>query len=497
MWKKILKIIKNPIFIFSLIFILGLVLRLLEIGRTSFWYDEAFTGDTIKLSWQNMFQVIAEDKVHPPLFYILIRLWSDLFGLTQYSLRGFSIFWGVALIFAVFFGIRNIFEKGKFPIVSLLSSFAVAISPFFISYSNEARSYSFLAFIAFSLSISIIKWLDSDNRREGIKYLLISILLAILLCGTHYLQIIFVIALVCSILVYKFVFTSKGVNKRNLFIGIGLVFVGILAVVISPIKSILASHGLTGMWWVPDIKWYEVFRVYYAYFLGVVRYMDGVPPMRDLIVNIPYMVIAYALFAIHTISLVWILISKKFDLTIKRRIVFYYVLGIVTFIGFFTLSAIGFHSFVERYTIAGGVILFVSFWITIGTVLDKWFVVIPPVIYVVFTFLLTSMPLRIDYRPVAEKLDNLNDVERYVFTSPTDLIDSEFYMSHTNVYYSYDFKGEYPGWALLHDDINGVDINSIEEGDILITPTNDVSKYLNLGFKIDSILDDNFTLLKK
>lgn len=493
MWQKILKVIKNPVFIITVIAILGLILRLLDINKTSFWYDEAFTGDTIKLGWKEMFAVIAADKVHPPIFYIMIRLWSYIFGMTQVSLRGFSIFFGVDAIILAFLIGKNIFDKNKFPIVGTIASLAIALSPFFITYSNEARSYSFLAFVALGLSFTVIKWIDSKK----IKYFIFSLLLAILLCATHYLQIIFVIAIVCTALIYKFIFTEKGINKKGLKIGLGILIIAILGLIFLPLKSFITSHGISGMWWIPDIEWYEIARVYYSYFLGVVRYMDGVPPMRDLIINIPKLLVAGILFGIHTLSYIYILISKRFNLEIKRHITFYYLLGIITFLGFYILSVIGFNAFIERYTIAGGIILFVSFWFTIATVLRNWFILIPLSVYVTFVLMLVPMPTRIDYREVAKVLDSMNNVSRYVFTSPTDLVDSEFYMDHTNVYYLYDFKGEYPGWALLKEDVNGIYSGDIKDDDLLIVPNYDRQKYIDLGYTEVSTIGKDLYILQK
>ena len=46
---SIKKFLKNPLFHLSLVLILGLLLRLREFSSTSFWFDEAFIGVTIKL----------------------------------------------------------------------------------------------------------------------------------------------------------------------------------------------------------------------------------------------------------------------------------------------------------------------------------------------------------------------------------------------------------------------------------------------------------------
>jgi hypothetical protein len=250
------------------------------------------------------------------------------------------------------------------------------------------------------------------------------------------------------------------------------------------------------MWWIPEIKFYDVVRVYYAYFLGVVRYMNGVPPMRELSVSIPLLLIASVLFVAHTLGYVYILISKRFKIEEKRHITFFYFLGIITFIGIYMLSAIGFHSFVERYVIAGGIILLVSFWITMSTVLRNWYILIPIGFYVVLILLLKPMPSVPDYRDIAKSLDSMNNVQRYIFTSPTDYVDSEFYMSHTNVYYYYDFEGEYQGWALL-DDNNGVSASNVKAGDILIAPAYDLDRFVALGYKEVSEFIPGFYTLQK
>ena len=498
MWKKILNILKNPLFILAVILIIGLVLRLLEINKTSFWYDEAFTGDVLKMSWKDMFAVIAADKVHPPLFYVLVRGWSLLFGITQVSLRAFSLFFGLLGIGLAYFVGKDLFKKEKYPIKGLVFALVIAISPFFVSYSVEARAYSFLAFLALGLAYFVFKLLNSSLGKERTKYIIMTILFGVLLCGTHYLQIIYIIAIVCASLIYKFVFGEKGLNKKWLYVFLGIVSAVTLAVILLPLKEFVGNLGISGMWWVPDMKLYDIVRAYYSYSLGVVRYMEGVPPVRELLIHIPTLLFGAIMFSIHLVGYVWILISKRFDLEEKRKITFFFALGIITFWGFYLLSVLNFNCFVERYTIAGGIILLISFWMILSLLFKKWFLLIPIGIYIALICMLKPMQTRLDYRVMAQELDALNNVTRYVFVSPTDMIDSQFYMSHTNVYYYYENHGDYPGWALLNENVNGVKATEVKTGDILVVSSTEVSKYINLGYSIrDTIYDDQFTILSK
>ena len=92
---SIKKFLKSPLFHLSLVLILGLLLRLREFSSTSFWFDEAFTGVTIRLPWTEMFEVVSADRVHPLLYYVLVRLWSNIFGFTQSGIRAFSLCCGL------------------------------------------------------------------------------------------------------------------------------------------------------------------------------------------------------------------------------------------------------------------------------------------------------------------------------------------------------------------------------------------------------------------
>jgi len=494
MWRRLLNFIKNPWFIFGLIVLIAIVLRVLEINRTSFWYDEAFTGDILKLSWRDMLEVIAKDRVHPPTFYVLIRLWSDVFGITQLSLRSFSVFWGVSSVVAIYLGMKNMFDKNRFPVVGLILALMVAISPFFVTYSVEARAYSFIVFLALGLAYTILKFLNEKIAKTRTKYLILAILLAIVLCATHYLQVVYVIAAIFAGVIYKLVYTEKGINKKWLFICLGITISGILALIFLPIKQFVAGLGISGMWWISEIKWYELVRVYYSYFLGVVRYSFGVPPVRELLVSVPTLLLGGIMFSIHIVSYVFLLASKRVEIEEKRKITFLFFLSVITFLGFYALGLLGFNCFVERYTVAGGIILFISFWSIMSIVIRQWYVVIPVGIYLCFILMLKPMPTAIDYRDVAKDLDNLNNVERYVFVEPVDLINSSFYMKNSSMYYLYETEGQYSGWALLKD-TQGLLIEDMKQGDVLIVPNSSMSKYVKMGMVEQNDINGDFKVL--
>ena len=68
---------------------LALAVRLHELGRESFWYDEAFTA---MASDNSISEVLADNAadVHPPLFYLGVYFWRSIFGDSDAHIRSYS-----------------------------------------------------------------------------------------------------------------------------------------------------------------------------------------------------------------------------------------------------------------------------------------------------------------------------------------------------------------------------------------------------------------------
>ncbi|MCG2685796.1 glycosyltransferase family 39 protein, partial [Candidatus Parcubacteria bacterium] len=126
--------------IFSLT-LLGGWLRFRGLAAEEFWYDEAFSALLVRRDWGEMLALITQD-LHPPLYYIGLKLWAGIFGYADSALRFFSAVLGVLLVFIVYrFTIKLFKNRAK----ALMASFIFAINPFFIQYSQETRPYALLA----------------------------------------------------------------------------------------------------------------------------------------------------------------------------------------------------------------------------------------------------------------------------------------------------------------------------------------------------------------
>lgn len=151
--------------------ILGVALRLYGLGDKLLWHDELATrvfaaGYTVD-EWQRalydgrIFDVeealhfqrhnpersvaagirgLAEDDPqHPPLYYVLARIWVGLFGDDLATLRGLSALCGIFAFFSVYWMAWELFRDRAAAAVSLA---LFSVSPFFVLYAQEAREYA-------------------------------------------------------------------------------------------------------------------------------------------------------------------------------------------------------------------------------------------------------------------------------------------------------------------------------------------------------------------
>lgn len=121
----------------------GSVLRFAT--TSSLWLDEALTVNISQLPAGDMVRWLRHDG-HPPLYYLLLHGWTDLFGTGDVAVRALSgIFGLLALPLAWIAGRR----RGG-PLLGWITVTFVALSPFAVRYSDEARMYSLVMLLAFA-----------------------------------------------------------------------------------------------------------------------------------------------------------------------------------------------------------------------------------------------------------------------------------------------------------------------------------------------------------
>lgn len=156
------------------IIVLGLILRIISLDQ-SLWLDEAINVlATQKFSFLGVITEYAKADFHPPLFFIILWIWTKLFGIGEQIVRIPSVIFGVMTIYIVFLLGQKLYTKT----LGLISALLLAINPLHIYYSQEARMYA-LATLAVVLNfLLLIKLLR--NEKVNFFHLVTSNLLVLL-----------------------------------------------------------------------------------------------------------------------------------------------------------------------------------------------------------------------------------------------------------------------------------------------------------------------------
>ncbi len=151
--------------------VLGIAFRFSDLNAPLFWQDEAITALRVtghtKAEYLSIFDgrirpvaaiarfeslepgrgvgsvvrgLALEEPQHPPLFYILDRLWIGAFGTTAAGFRGCSALigtLGIALAFALGAAL------GRSRVAGAVAAAFFALSPIFVLYARQAREYAF------------------------------------------------------------------------------------------------------------------------------------------------------------------------------------------------------------------------------------------------------------------------------------------------------------------------------------------------------------------
>lgn len=139
------------------LFVAALLFRLVNIGGESLWYDEAFTAHMVTLPLDRLIAATAGD-VHPPLFYLVVKMVTQAIGHSEAALRLTSAVFGAGAVVLVYDIALYYVPKNPARLAAWLACFL----PGLLRYGQEARMYTMLAFwllLALNALISYRPWL--------------------------------------------------------------------------------------------------------------------------------------------------------------------------------------------------------------------------------------------------------------------------------------------------------------------------------------------------
>jgi 4-amino-4-deoxy-L-arabinose transferase-like glycosyltransferase len=158
-------------FALILILLLAAGLRLYHIGSDSLWFDEAASVRIVRQGFSTMLQSIRDDERIPPLHYLILHAWVRIFGHSEASVRLPSALAGIGAVWVLYLLARRLFGVGP----ALVAALLLAVAPFQIQYSQEARSYSLMLLLSLTSCWLFVRMLEeAESRSTEAAYVLAS-----------------------------------------------------------------------------------------------------------------------------------------------------------------------------------------------------------------------------------------------------------------------------------------------------------------------------------
>ena len=334
--------------LFSAILLVGAFVRLKGLGAESLWLDEAWTWGLVRDGAATLLDRLAHHDAHPPLYFLIVRIFTSLFGASEAVLRLPSALAGIAALPLLYRFASRIGDKET----GLLAMLLLAISPFHVFFSQEARSYALLLLLCLaSLDLLFgLRTAPSRGRWAGFAALTAGIML------THYMGAFFILS---EAAVAALLFRDRPGFLRELALSLA----GSLVLYLPWLPTALTHMaGIDRGFWIPKPTWpilgvalYNL--VSHVYHPGVPRAALAVLPFYLLLILVPLRDRRRETLAL--LLLFALPIAGEF-LVSMRRPVFYTRTFLHVLIPLWTLAARGAFLLPRRYAWAAAVFLSVG-----------------------------------------------------------------------------------------------------------------------------------------
>lgn len=184
-----------------IVLVLGIFFRFLNLDHKVYWHDEAYTS--LRISGYTTTEVLPQvfngqitsiedlqkyqrpnpeknlieaiqalaidDAQHPPLYYVMVRFWVQLFGDSVAVTRSLSALISLLVFPCIYWLCQELFQS---PLVGGIAIALVAVSPFHVAYAQEAREYSLWTVTILLSSAALLRALRLNRLNAWIIYTL-------------------------------------------------------------------------------------------------------------------------------------------------------------------------------------------------------------------------------------------------------------------------------------------------------------------------------------
>jgi mannosyltransferase len=164
------------------IFFIGLALRLYELDADSLWFDEIYSASRAQEGMESLltYSVVYQ---HPPLADIVTWFVIAVFGKSDFVLRLPAVLFGSLSILLTYKVGTTLWTSQ----VGLIGAFLLAVNPYHVQHSQQARPYALMIFLALLSLIFLLRALQTNRKRLWLGF----VVCTSLSLYTHYFAFLF------------------------------------------------------------------------------------------------------------------------------------------------------------------------------------------------------------------------------------------------------------------------------------------------------------------
>ena len=267
---------KKHLYLSLFVFIvLGVALRIYNVGFQCFWYEETYTRTIAQMTFSQIWTVIISTDFTPPLFYYIEHIFGLLFGYGNDALRAPSVIFGVATIPAMYW----LGKEYKDEIAGLFCAGVLATLYPMIYFSQFARTY---ALTIFFFVIVLIYYIKMNNGNTDKKTILLFGLMSGLCTWSHLYS-----AIPIGIMIADSIWTLK---SPKLSVYLAMLYTVIIMPLIQMPYTLLNLRLKTRVTTDPNelqfgLKWYEMIATTPTEFFSTIFPFIGILTVSGLFIE--------------------------------------------------------------------------------------------------------------------------------------------------------------------------------------------------------------------
>lgn len=274
--------------IIAAICLVYIILRFWHLTNSCLWFDEIFSIHAAEMSFSNLLGFVAQDLIHPPLFYIFLKIWISIGGESLFWLRFFPVFFSIIALVPFLFLCRQL--KLKHATIALALIF-FAVNGNLIKYAQEVRMYSVLLCLSlFSL------WLFARylNVGKGIWFLTI---VNILLVHTQYFGWFLIFGEILALLYLQ------RIKIGQFMISFGLVFLSFIPWTIAVLQAMRVNADVSqNLGWASKPNFLTLFRFLFNLNEPFYFQTSNIDPLTIWQITLPFFLILITAIILYFVN---------------------------------------------------------------------------------------------------------------------------------------------------------------------------------------------------